>query len=627
MANQMIALQARAPQADLLGGAIRNNAALINNIMQQRAMERQNALAEQELRFKKAQEQRLAQQETRAASKAEIEEAAARFAFHRDQAVQVRSPEGYVNWLNGVAEDSPDVARAFALNLPPEKFTPEALTFMIGTAEQAFNARYPKAVASTQVSPEGGLMTSVASGIPGASYAVPQPDISQPITPAAPAVLAPAPAAPTTKLSPPPANGPSAAFRQNFSDFVSAPPEAIDAAAAAILKGTPINDPVLRDLSPKDFQEAQRRASRLVLDKTAFSPGGEDMGVAAVQPLTVENAPQIIQTAIQNGVIDQSHVEQLRQMVGPENDAALAQWMRQNNVRIQPAGEPSLRSAVYRPQQSDAAMLEQVQYDPSAYRQAQAKSPMQSPMPGSAIVPLPRVRGQAAAEEGGKQGVRVATEPVIVGASEEAKNLAELKKNLPKARGALDLAVKQLDRDLADVDYVLRNPARQMVVGTIEGRLPSFVNMFRPGGQDAQNVQSRLDKINAKSVVTHLQAMREASPQGSSLFGQVTEYEDRLVKALAGLDQAQDEPTFDRALQEYRGVIADMRQNLPRVFNDTYKAVGGSASVRPLPAGGKAGPTMDDIAYLRRNITKKGVAEGFMRTFGQQAFNEAVGRR
>jgi len=364
------------------------------------------------------------------------------------------------------------------------------------------------------------------------------------------------------------------------------------------------------------------------LDPVAFTPGGEAMGIAAVQPLTVENAPQIIQTAIQNGVIDQSHVEQLRQMVGPENDAALAQWMRQNNVRIQPAGEPSLRSAVYRPGQDAAPQMQEAQAGTNAVgTQFRGRDPMQSPMPGTAIVPLPRVRGQAAAEEGGKQGVRVATEPVIVGASEEAKNLAELKKNLPKARGALDLAVKQLNRDLADVDYVLRNPARQMVVGVIEGRLPSFVNMFRSHGQDAQNVQSRLDKINAKSVVTHLQAMREASPQGSSLFGQVTEYEDRLVKALAGLDQAQDEPTFDLALQDYRGVIADIRQNLPRVFNETYKAVGGSASVRPLPPGGKAGPTMDDIAYLRRNITKKGVADGFLKTFGQQAFNEAIGRR
>jgi len=216
-------------------------------------------------------------------------------------------------------------------------------------------------------------------------------------------------------------------------------------------------------------------------------------------------------------------------------------------------------------------------------------------------------------------------------ATETAKNetalTAELKKNLPKARGALDLAVKQLDRDLRDVDYILRTPERQMVVGNIEGRLPSFINAFRKGGQNAQNVQSRIDKIKARSVITHLQQFKASSEQGSSLFGQVTEYEDKLTLALAGLDQAQDEPTFDRALQEYRAIIAEMRDNLPQVFNDTYGRVGAKANILPTPRGEKAGPTIEDIGYLKRNLNRENVAAGFVRHFGMDAFNEAIGRR
>lgn len=49
MANQMIALQARAPQSAGIGNAIQQNAQMINMLTQQRAAERQNALAAQKM--------------------------------------------------------------------------------------------------------------------------------------------------------------------------------------------------------------------------------------------------------------------------------------------------------------------------------------------------------------------------------------------------------------------------------------------------------------------------------------------------------------------------------------------------------------------------------------------------
>lgn len=588
MPNQMIALGARAPQVDPLGGAIRNNAAMISMAAQQQALQRQNAIAEQNLRIQQAQEQRASAKAGQEASAAEIANNAARLKYHSDLAVKVRSPEGYANWLSGVAKESPDLARAFELNMPLEQFTPEGLRFMVGTAEQAFNAQYPKAVASTQISAGGDPMTSVASGIPGASFIAPQPDISQPLNRAAPTAPAAAPS-----------NVPARATRGGAT-------------------------------TPQDLL-------RQGVDPNSIPSGNP------LQPMSAVNngadLQGIVQNMMQTGVVSQSDFAVLQQTAGPEKAGELAQVLRANNIKIMPSESMGgMRSAVYRPDQDgmpfqratqggETPTMQQVQYDPSAYGRAKLKSPMQSPMPGSAIVPLPRVRGQSAAEESGKQGVRVATEPVIAGATKSAEYRVELQKNLPKARGALNLAVKQLDRDLADIDYVLRNPARQMVVGNIEGRLPSWVNMFRPGGQEAQNVQSRLGKITAKSVITHLQGMKDASPQGSSLFGQVTEYEDRLVNALSGLDQVQDEPTFDRALQELRGVIVDMRQNLPSVFNDTFKSLGETASVRPPPPGGKAGPTMDDISYLKRNLNNPNVAKGFLKNFGQDEFNKAIGRR
>jgi hypothetical protein len=588
MANQMIALGARAPSVDPLGGAIRNNASMINMAAQQQALQRQNAIAEQNMRLQQAQEARAVAEEGRKIPKAELELAAARLAFHRDQAVQVRSPEGYVNWLAGVKKDSPQIARAFKTNLPPEQFTPEALTFMVGSAEQAFNARYPKAVASTQISPEGGLMTSVASGIPGASYSVPQPDISQPLNGAAPTAP---PAAPS--------NVPARATRGGATTPQDLLRQGVD--PNSIPSGNPLQP------------------------MSAVSNGADLQG--------------IVQNMMQTGVVSQSDFAVLQQTAGPEKAGELAQVLRANNIKIMPSESMGgMRSAVYRPDQDgmpfqrstldgEAPTMQQVQYDPSAYRQAQAKSPMQSPIPGSAAVPLPRVRGEAAAEEGGKQGVRVTTEPAIAGATKSAEYQVELRKKLPAARAAVSLAVRQLDRDLEDIDYVLRTPERAMVVGNIEGYLPSVVNMFRSGGQNAQNVQARLKKIQAKNVITQLQKMKDSSPQGSSLFGQVTEYEDRLVGALSGLDQTQDEPTFDRALMELRDISAEIRQNIPRVFNDTFGSVGDKVAITPVPKGGAAGPTTQDIGYLRRNVRDRRVAEGFIKAYGIKAFNEAIGRR
>jgi hypothetical protein len=58
MANQAIALQARAPQGDPLGGAIRGNAQMINMMAQQQAAQRQNAIAEQTMQIQRQREAR-----------------------------------------------------------------------------------------------------------------------------------------------------------------------------------------------------------------------------------------------------------------------------------------------------------------------------------------------------------------------------------------------------------------------------------------------------------------------------------------------------------------------------------------------------------------------------------------
>ena len=78
MANQSIALQARAPQSDPLGGAIRNNAQMINMMMQQQAAQRQNAIAEQTMQIQRAKEARETAMAAPQLEKAQSEAGAAR---------------------------------------------------------------------------------------------------------------------------------------------------------------------------------------------------------------------------------------------------------------------------------------------------------------------------------------------------------------------------------------------------------------------------------------------------------------------------------------------------------------------------------------------------------------------
>jgi len=561
MPNQMIALGARAPQVDPLGGAIRNNAAMISMAAQQQALQRQNAIAEQNLRIQQAQEQRASAAAGQATTAAEIANNAARLKYHSDLAVKVRSPEGYANWLAGVAKESPDLARAFELNMPPEQFTSYGLQFMIGTAEQAFNARYPKAVASTQLTPKGGLMTSVASGIPGASYSVPQPDISQPLNRAAPT------APPTT-----PSNVPARATRGSAT-------------------------------TPQDLL-------RQGVDPNSIPSGNP------LQPMSAVNngadLQGIVQNMMQTGVVSQSDFAVLQQTAGPEKAGELAQVLRANNISIMPSESMGgMRSAVYRPDQDgmpfqratqggETPTMQQVQYDPSAYRQAQAKSPMQSPLPGSAAVPLPRVRGQSAAEESGKQGVRVATEPQIVAGQERVKRLEKLRGDLPKARAETDAVVSDLTQKIQAIDEFLRNPYRNAIIGPIEGNLPDFLAVGERG-----NALAQWKFITNNTTLQKLIDDRKSTETGASPQGVVSDRDLSVAASAATKVTRTGTPEFnERELQRIRDLWYATRERAIRGYSDTYREVMGpgfavsakpvAPKYRPRTQGGAGMPSTGD---------------------------------
>lgn len=592
MPNQMIALQARAPQTDILGGAIQRGAAMINQMRQQAAAERQAAQAQQSMDIAKAQEER-------AAKAAEIKQTVDTYNMHRAKAPAVRTAEGYALWLNDLAKDAPQFAEAFRTNMPVDKFSPRMFAGMVSGVDDWFKANYGTAITRDIQLPSGDWLGANISSVEGSTFAVPIPDISKPLGKSR---GAPNPAAAPSGATPPPYQAPSE----------PATDEAIDAAAKAIAGGKNMTDPAIRDLTPNDLKRAQDKAMKGVLAQPiAFNPA-EGMSVA---DLTVETAPQIVQAAMQNGMIDQKHVEQLRQIVGPENDQALASWMRQNNVRIQPTGEASFRSAVYRPGGED--MFQQVQYDPSAYQTVRGKSPMQSPLPGSSQVPLPRVSAEKGAETAG---------------AEEAKRIAKLRTDLPAARSEAETFINELGEKIKVIDQFLRSPTRRQIIGSIEGRLPRLLQ-----DETRSNEQANWDFITNNATLQKLIDDRKATETGASPQGIISDRDLGVAASAATkLTQTGSAEAQEKELQRVRDVWYASMMRAKKLYDDTYGEVIkkdprfsiNMPNVPPRYAPSKQPkPTPSDVDALRRNRNNSNYTEGFRRTFGEDAFRQAMGGR
>jgi hypothetical protein len=183
---------------------------------------------------------------------------------------------------------------------------------------------------------------------------------------------------------------------------------------------------------------------------TPASAGGE---MGGVQPLDMQTAPLIIQNAVQNRVIDPTHMQQLREMVGPENERNLAAWMQQHQIRIQPPGEapiqPGMRSAEYRPDMAPAPQFQQVQSVNQVGTQFRGRDPMQSPAPGSANVPISRVEAEAAARR---------PSPAEAGA------VARASRETPQEAAARAAASARATAEVArETDTRTRNTGRRLV--------------------------------------------------------------------------------------------------------------------------------------------------------------------
>lgn len=542
MANQAIALQARAPQAPSLSGVIQQNAMLINQAMQAQAAQRQSQAKQQEMQLAR-------EKNTREASDAQIKYAGEVAKVFKEELAML--PPGDVRGAEALRRMTVERVPGWDAILPSadaianDKGTRQRLLMK---ADEIISYTTPKPVASAQQDAEGNFygVTVGGLGAPTAEKVV--------ITPTLPEAKA------------PPAS----------------PQKIIDDGVAAILEGAGVNDPRLQNLDEKQFREIQSRASQQLLAKPiSYEPDA----VSDVEPLTLENAPQIVQAALDSGFIDPTHVEQLKQMLPPENQAAVDQWVQQSGLKMG-KGIPGAQSAVYRPQQADfgaavaddgmafggpqAPFAQQIVNEPGT--QFRGKPPTQSPLPGSAQVPLSRVGAEARAQREtpeevyAKEKARARAQreaaleagPKPLTPTQEAKLRDNIAKDYKSAQSTIDMMLNPVSGVIAAVQSVRKlTPEQKEAVTGWSGYLPSVSASSRSADTKIKNLKGKVTE------------MGKAAASLTGAIGQMAVQEWRIVSdMIANLDlEGMNASDLDDQLQ----IIESQARRAAAVTQDAYE--------------------------------------------------------
>ena len=519
MADQTIALQARAPQGNSMASAIRQNSQLMNMMTQQAAAQRQSAVAEQQMQLAQA-------KEARDVSAADIKLAGDKIDYYTKRAGQTMNPEGYAVLLQDLDKDAPDIAAAFRANLPPERFARDDLLKMVGSISDNFSRTYAPLETKVVQNDDGTFAVARTGGFdkPGV-FELPQFNLRQ-----------------GGAAQPAPSGNP--APQAMGGNSMARPSRGANTAPQDLL-GQGVNPNSIPSGNP--------------LQPMSMTTGGGDQ--AAQQDLGA-----IVQTMMQTGVISQSGLDAMR-AAAPGKEDQLAQIMRENNIQIMPneGAAPGMSNAVFRPGVDAMPERQNVQSMDDYYATGQAargRDLNQGAIPGSSRVPIPRVRGEAEATERGKQDVRVATEPKIAGSTKTAELQAQKDMAFPDAQSQFDAAYTTINNRLDDIRRFKAHPARDRVIGMLDAITPNFGR--------ARGAQELYNTMVAAGTFDALQEMRTNSPTGGAL-GNVSDADIRLLTASIGaLGQSQNEEDFFASLNVFENRLKQVQQRLETRYRENY---------------------------------------------------------
>ena len=541
MANLAIALQSRAPQSNPLGGAIQQNAQLMNMMSQQRAAERQAAQAQQTMDIARAEEARKAELQPLAVSKAGAEATSARVKMV-DEFLDL-SIAGMSAARN--AEDALKIGdflkKSFALpelqgvvdqtlsSLPqdPRQFGAwrEQTLFQSMEAKDQLAQEFQRQTTGRET------FETVApkfAGAPGGGAAREVPGTRVQAAEGITYVRGPnGEVIPVPKTMPGTGGlvggeGMPGAGGDTFSRMIgvesrgkqfdrSGKPLTSPAGAIGIAQVMPGTAPEAARLAGLPFDDNRYRNDpdyNLALGKAYYEKQLADFGDERLAAAAYNAGPGAVRRALQKG--------------GPDNWINNLPRETQNYVRDVFGAAPAGR--------------------------------------GSAGAPAPGIRFGEAIPGTGK-GPKVAAEALT----------------------AMEGVTSKYDKTIELAERLLKNPALDGIIGNVQGNIPETVLSL--SSQDAANALSDYNALLAVAGFQELQAMRDASPTGGAL-GQVSDSENRLLQQSAfASSRTQSEAKFRESLRTYLKLLRESKGRVEKAYERTY---GGRFAPQRAPAAAPA---------------------------------------
>lgn len=515
MANQAIALGVRAPQSVGLGGVIQQNAQVMNMMMQQQAAQRAAEKSQREAELAQTRMGLETRKEDQAFQAAQIK-------MLRDKlpaVAEMQSDGAWVNWLGELDAVDPKLAQDL-YKATGGKFNADVVDHVSMVADTYLNKKYATPTVTPVQDASGNYWFAHGGGLGGEF-----------VTPAKVGGGASTPPAPTGKK-------------------ISAPVTPTGGAAAVRSRGD--------NTAPADLLQQGVNPASIPLGNPLAKPISYE-GPTGVQALTPETAPQIIEAAKQNGSIDQAHLMQLRDMIGPENDQALASWMQQNNVKIAEAKAPTQLGQLFADQSVDGLPVTprrgiegavDVVNEPGT--QFRGKSPTVSPTPSP---PPPTVTyQQSGAQKGGEA---------------RAARLEKLRGDMPKAFAEAQAIQDDLRSRIEEIDRFLRNPERGSAIGAIEGKLPDWSRWGAP----ADAVASWNTIVNSKVLQSILDS-RKATETGGSPLGPLSNRDlELMIGSATSLTRSGEQKAQEVKMQRMRDMMYRSLRRNERLYGDQYREV------------------------------------------------------
>ena len=500
MANQMIALQTRGAKLPDPSAQTAKFASMMNASRQLEASQRQADIAQKTLGIAEQRNQREADLQPAAITKAEIDNIRAQIDDLEEQYKMVSTEEGHQFWLGRIRKIDPVLADQIGMFAP--NFDREKVNYIMLTAKQAADKIDPDAKATVEYAGKGGrdeqgLVIPEGTGIQVITG-------SKPSTRVIPSASAPA-AAPKTFVAP------------------TAPPTAPPPAEAT----------------------------------NPFAAGYKPNSAAA----PVNSLSLVVDSALETGVMAKADFDKLVRIAQPGSGPKLEAWTRQHNITIAPdapgvtdnqmrgapANLPSQMAvspmsydgktppadfAVYRgqPMPSQTAGLAgapPMQNTMAQYQPLQGRNREASPIPGIYSVPTGQVAAtsQAQRETAGevyaKEKARAKAQrealleagPKPLTVPQEAKLRDNITKDYKSARSTIDMMLNPVAGVVAAVNNVRKlSPDQKEAITGYSGYLPTMYASTKSADTAVKNLKGKVTEMG-KSVAALTGAIGQMAVQ------------------------------------------------------------------------------------------------------------------